>query len=194
MQTRTGKETVGQSASVAFIITHIIKAGNEIRYEAWLTAILDAVSRSSGYLGREIFRPAHGSTKYTTIVRFDTHGNLDAWAQSHMRRSYVDKVSDLLEEGDKHEIRTGIDFWFTPEGVKPPKRWKQFLLTLSAVYPLTLILPAVLGPVFIGLPSPLDDQLVKGFAIAASLTALLTFVIMPHYTRLVKRWLYEESK
>jgi antibiotic biosynthesis monooxygenase (ABM) superfamily enzyme len=103
-------------------------------------------------------------------------------------------VCDLLEEGDRHEIRTGIDFWFTPEGIKPPKRWKQFLLTLTAVYPLTLILPLLLGPLFSLVPPPLNDQLVKGFAVAASLTALLTFVIMPRYTRLVRHWLYEESE
>ncbi|HWH77805.1 MAG TPA: antibiotic biosynthesis monooxygenase, partial [Candidatus Binatus sp.] len=182
-----------ENASVAFIITHVIKAGEEQRYEDWLSDILRAVSKSSGYLGREIFRPAHGSRKYTTIVRFDSHEHLNGWAGSAARRSYVDSVSDLLEEGDQHEIRTGIDFWFTPEGIKPPKRWKQFLLTLSAVYPLTLVLPLVLGPLFSRIPPPLNDQLIKGFTAAASLTALLTFVIMPHYTRLVKRWLYEES-
>jgi antibiotic biosynthesis monooxygenase (ABM) superfamily enzyme len=34
---------------------------------------------------------------------------------------------------------------------------------------------------------------IRGLLIAATLTALLTFVIMPHYTRLVKKWLYKES-
>jgi len=188
------RNALGQSASVAFIITHTIKAGEEKRYEDWLAAILDAVSRSSGYFGREIFRPGHGSRKYTTIVRFNSHEHLNAWAESDVRRSYVESVSDLLERGDQHEIRTGIDFWFTPGGIKPPKPWKQFLLTLSAVYPLTLILPRILGPLFNLVPPPLNDQLVKGFAVAASLTALLTFVIMPRYTWLVKRWLYEESE
>jgi antibiotic biosynthesis monooxygenase (ABM) superfamily enzyme len=187
------RNAAGESASVAFIITHTIKAGEEKRYEDWLLDILNAVSRSSGYLGREIFRPAHGSRKYTTIIRFNSHEHLNAWAESDVRRSYVSSVSDLLERGDQHEIRTGIDFWFTPEGIRPPKRWKQFLLTLSAVYPLTLILPLLFGPLFSLVPPPLNDQFVKGFAVAASLTALLTFVIMPHYTRLVKRWLYEEK-
>jgi len=187
------KDAHDANASVAFIITHVIKAGQEQRYEDWINDILRAVSKSAGYLGREIFRPAHGSTKYTTIVRFDSHEHLKAWADSASRRNYVESVSDLLEEGDQHEIRTGIDFWFTPEGIKPPKRWKQFLLTLSAVYPLTLILPLVLGPLFSRVPPPLNDQIIKGLTVAASLTALLTFVIMPHYTRWVKRWLYEAS-
>jgi antibiotic biosynthesis monooxygenase (ABM) superfamily enzyme len=188
------RNAIGESASVAFIITHTIKAGEEQRYEDWLADILRAVSGFPGYLGREIFRPAHGSRKYTTIVRFDSHEHLDAWAESDLRQSYVDRVSDLLEEGDQHEIRTGIDFWFTPEGIKPPKRWKQFLLTLSAVYPLALVLPFILAPLFSLIPPPLNHELVRAFAAAASLIALLTFVIMPRYTRLVRRWLYEESE
>ena len=188
------QSAVTESASVALIITHTIKAGEEEGYEDWLADILRAVSSFPGYLGREIFRPAHGSRKYTTIVRFNSHEHVKDWAESDLRRSYVNRVSDLLEEGDQHEIRTGIDFWFTPAGVKPPKRWKQFLLTLSAVYPLALILSPVLGTLFSLVPPALNHQLVKQLAAAASLVALLTFVIMPYYTRLVKRWLYEESE
>jgi uncharacterized protein len=188
------RNAVGQSASVVFIITHTIKAGMEKRYEDWLVDILRAVGDFPGYVGREIFRPAHGSRKYTTIVRFNSHEHLNDWAESDVRRSYINRVSDVLAEGDQHEIRTGIDFWFTPGGTKPPKPWKQFLLTLSAVYPLTLILPRLLGPLFSFVPPPLNDELMQGFAVAASLTALLTFVIMPRYTRLVKSWLYEEAE
>jgi uncharacterized protein len=121
-------------------------------------------------------------------VRFDSLEHLNAWAESIERTSYINRVSDLLEKGDVHEIRTGIDFWFTPEGVKPPKSWKQFLLTLSAVYPLSLIVPLLLRPLFNVAPSP-DHQLVEALLTSATLTALLTFVIMPPYTRLVKRWL-----
>lgn len=189
----SGRTAVGQDKSVAFIITHTVKEGMEKRYEDWLADILGSVSNFPGYLGREIFRPAQGARKYTTIVRFDSLEHLNAWAESNERASYINRVSDLLEKGDVHEIRTGIDFWFTPEGVKPPKSWKQFLLTLSAVYPLSLIIPLLLRPLFNVAPSP-DHQLVKALLTSATLTALLTFVIMPRYTRLVKRWLYEEIR
>jgi antibiotic biosynthesis monooxygenase (ABM) superfamily enzyme len=188
-----GSVAFDQNKSVALIITHTIKAGEEKRYEAWLAAILSAVSSSPGYLGREIFRPAPGTRTYTSIVRFDVNDHLNAWVDSAVRKSFVSQVSDLLEKGDVHEIRTGIDFWFTPEGVKPPKPWKQFLLTLSAVYPLSLLIPRLLSP-FFGVAPILSQPLIRGLLIAATLTALLTFVIMPRYTRLVKRWLYDETE
>lgn len=181
-----------EDASVAFIITHVIKAGAEKPYEEWHARILHDVSAFPGYLGRDVFRPPHGSRKYTTIVRFDRLDHLNAWAESGVRRSHVERVKESLESGDQHEIRTGVDFWFTPEGIKPPAPWKQFVLTLSAVYPLTLILPPLLAPLIGVMPAPLNDALVHGFAVAATLTALLTFIVMPRYTRLVKNWLYAD--
>jgi uncharacterized protein len=183
---------VDVSKSVALIITHTIRAGTEKRYETWLTDILSAVSSFPGYLGREIFRPAHGMRTYTSIVRFDCNDNLNAWVESDVRKTFVSQVTDLLEKGDLHEIRTGIDFWFTPEGLRPPKPWKQFVLTLSAVYPLSLIIPSLISALFPFAPI-LTHPLIAGLLIAASLTALLTFVIMPHYTRLMKWWLYDET-
>ena len=183
---------VDLNKSVALIITHTIRAGEEKRYEVWLTDILGAVSNSPGYLGREIFRPAQGMRTYTSILRFDCSDNLNAWVESDVRRAYVNQVTDLLEKGDRHEIRTGIDFWFTPEGLRPPKPWKQFILTLSAVYPLSLVLSRLIRALFPLAPA-LANQLISGLLVAASLTALLTFVIMPRYTRLMKWWLYDET-
>lgn len=183
---------VDLNKSVALIITHTIRAGEEKRYEVWLTDILGAVSNSPGYLGREIFRPAHGMRTYTSILRFDCSDNLNAWVESGVRSAYVKQVTDLLEKGDRHEIRTGIDFWFTPEGLRPPKPWKQFVLTLSAVYPLSLVLSRLIRALFPLAPA-LANPLISGLLVAASLTALLTFVIMPRYTRLMKWWLYDET-
>jgi uncharacterized protein len=193
MHTPSSVGMADPSPSVAFIITHTITAGEEVRYEAWLTEMLSAVSRAPGYLGREVFRPAQGRRTYTSILRFDAYDHLSAWAESDTRQALVSRVSDLLTKGDVHEIRTGIDFWFTPEHVKPPKPWKQFLLVLSAIYPLSLLIPSVFTPVFRVMP-PLTHPLIRGLFVAAIVVGLMTFVVMPRYTQLVKRWLYEETE
>ena len=181
------------SPSVAFIITHTVKVGEEARYEAWLTDMLSVVSRAPGYLGRGIFRPAQGMRTYTSILRFDAYDHLHAWAGSDTRKALISRVSDLLTKGDVHEIRTGIDFWFTPERANPPKPWKQFLLVLSAIYPLSLIVPFLFTPLF-RLAPPLTHPLIRQLFIAAVVVGLMTFVVMPFYTRLMKRWLYEEPE
>jgi antibiotic biosynthesis monooxygenase (ABM) superfamily enzyme len=188
-----GRVAAEQHKSVAFVITHTIKTGEEKRYEDWTKEILSASSSYAGYLGREVFRPAAGNRKYTIIVRFDTDEHLRDWIDSDARREFISRAGDLLEKGDQNEVRTGIDFWFTPEGTRPPKAWKQFLITTSAVYPLSLIIPRLLAPLF-GVSPSLGHPLVANLMVAIILTGLLTFVIMPRYTRLVKRWLYQGTE
>jgi antibiotic biosynthesis monooxygenase (ABM) superfamily enzyme len=183
-----------QPETVALIITHKIRPGEEERYEAWLADIFEASCRFPGYLDRDIFRPHDGGRKYTSMVRFDSLDSLNGWAESETRESFVSKVHDLLEEGDQVEIKSGIDFWFTPKGVKPPKLWKQFVLTVSAVYPLSLIIPLfVLIPLGKLVPV-LSNAFVAALLMAVILTGMLTFVIMPPYTRLLKRWLYGDEE
>lgn len=188
-----GKAATEQNKSVAFVITHTVKAGAEKRYEDWTKEILRASSSYPGYLGREVFRPAAGNRKYTTIVRFDTDEHLRDWIDSDARRDFIGRAEGMLEKGDQNEVKTGIDFWFTPEGTRPPKAWKQFLITTSAVYPLSLIIPRLLVPLFAVAP-PLGHPLVANLLVAAILTGLLTFVVMPSYTRLVKGWLYKGAE
>jgi hypothetical protein len=192
MMHHPAESTTGKDDGAALVITHTIKAGEEGRYEDWLAEILGEVSRTPGYLGREILRPVKGSGKYTSIVRFVSAAHLRAWIDSDARKSFIDRVSDMLEKGDQQKIMTGIDFWFTPESLEPPKPWKQFLLTLTAVYPLSLLIPLMLNPLLKIAPA-LDHQLVRALLMAAILTALLTFVVMPPYTHLMKRWLFEET-
>jgi antibiotic biosynthesis monooxygenase (ABM) superfamily enzyme len=184
----------GGPRSVAFIITHTIRAGEEERYESWLADIFQASSSYPGYLGRQIFRPAPAGRKYTSILRFDNLDNLNGWAGSDTRSEFISRVADLLEQGDDVQIRTGLDFWFTPETVKPPKRWKQFALTVSAVYPLSLLIPLLVLRPLIKLVPLLGHNLIKSLIMAITLTGMLTFVIMPNYTRLVKRWLFERNE
>jgi uncharacterized protein len=187
----TVETSADQREPTAFIVTHVIKPGAEGRYEDWTREILSAVSSFPGYLGREVVLPTHGNRRYTVIVRFDNNEHLRAWAESETRKEFIRRANDLMEKGDQYEIRTGIDFWFEPKGMKPPKPWKQYLLTTSAVYPLSLIIPKLLAPLFRVAPS-LGNNFISGLLVAAILTALLTFVVMPHYTRLVSKWLYED--
>ena len=187
------RKAAGRGSSAAFVITHTVARGAERRYEEWTKEILGAVSSHPGYLGREVLLPARGGRKYTVIVRFDSEEHLMGWADSEARREFVGRAAELLEEGGRNEIRAGGDFWFTPEAAPPPRAWKRFLLSTSAVYPLGLAIPHLLSPLF-GLAPPLRHPLVAGLLVAAMMSGLLTFVIMPWYTRLVRRWLYRDAE
>jgi antibiotic biosynthesis monooxygenase (ABM) superfamily enzyme len=111
--------------------------------------------------------------------------------QSNDRNRLIQKVLPIVVHGDNYAIRSGLDFWFAPEGedVKVPVRWKQFLLTCSAIYPLVLFVPMALAPVTnrIGIER---NGLLSVLAGTITICFLMTYIIMPRYTKLVRRWLY----
>ena len=111
--------------------------------------------------------------------------------ESSERAQLIEKAQPLFVGADDFFISSGLDFWFTPTGAKAkvPARWKQYLVTWSAIYPLALGVPFVVSPVLrsIGIPSSLP---ITTLAVTAVVVFLMVYVVMPRYTRLVQRWLF----
>jgi uncharacterized protein len=184
-----------QPEVVTSVIQHQVKAGADASYEAWLREITPAASRFPGHLGVDILRPPQGAGLYTMVARFDTLAHLHGWLASETRQGLLAQVEPLLVHGDQVDITTGLEFWFTPPppGPQHPPPYKPCLLTLSVIFPLTLLLPWALQPLVQAVPS-IGLPGVRHFASAAVIVGLMTYVIMPHYTRLVVDWLYRRSK
>jgi len=97
----------------------------------------------------------------------------------------------MLVKAEDLEIQTGLEYWFTPENPKPlqARRYKQFLVTSSAIYPLTLIVPWALRPLQELIPF-LQWPMASALLCAVVIVFLMVYVVMPRYTRLVARWLF----
>lgn len=171
--------------TVTGIIVHHPRGDAREEYEQWLTDIREICRQFPGYLSTDVIRPVGKQPNYTVIIRFAGIEALRAWMESPERRDYLQRIEHALEQADRYEIRTGLDFWFTPATLKPPKPWKQYLLTLSAIFPLTVVVPWALAPLLGGL-----NMLATKAVIAAVIVGFMVYVIMPRYTRLVSRWLY----
>ena len=76
---------------------------------------------------------------------------------------------------------------------KVPARWKQFLVTWSAIYPLSLGVPLVIVPAMqaAGLPA---SRLLTGLLVTGAIVSLMVYVVMPHHTQLVRRWLFDQAE
>ena len=177
---------------VTFIITHKIQAGKQTEYEAWLKEIGDSCREYEGHLGANIIRPPKTLNTYTVIVRFNNYENLEKWVQSDTRKHYIDGIVPMLEQGDQYEIKTGIDFWFTPLEARQqvPARYKQFLVVLSAIYPLSVVVPLALSPILKTIPI-LSSIFLSNLLVASVMVWLMTYAIMPPYTRSISKWLYK---
>jgi uncharacterized protein len=183
---------VSRDGGATVVITHRVRSDKHAEYERWLDEIAPLCRASPGHLDWHIVRPIPGVTEtYTVIIRFDTTEHLKSWMESKERERLVEKAKPFFVGADDFYISSGLDFWFTPAGAKAkvPVRWKQFLITWSAIYPLALGVPYVVSPALrlVGIPS---SPPIATFAVSAVVVFLMVYVVMPRYTRLVQRWLF----
>lgn len=175
------------------VITHRVRSDKHAEYERWLNEIAPLCRAAPGHLDWHIVRPIPDVTETFTIIiiRFDTTEHLNDWMQSSERAQRIKRVEPLLVGADDFHLSSGLDFWFTPSGAKAkvPVRWKQYLVTWSAIYPLALGVPIVVSPVLraAGIPASLP---LTTLAVTAVVVFLMVYVVMPRYTRLVQRWLF----
>jgi uncharacterized protein len=175
------------------VITHRLRENKSAEYESWLQEIAPLCKASPGYLDWHIVRPIPGlSETFTIIIRFDTIDHLRGWMESPTRARLIDKVQHLFATGDDFFISSGLDFWFMPSGAKAkvPIRWKQYLVTWSAIFPLALIVPLLVAPVLQLLDFP-SNRFTSTLAVTGVVVFLMVYVVMPRYTRLLQRWLFK---
>jgi len=192
MSTQSNQAAAKDDTGATVVITHRVRGDKHAEYEHWLDEIAPLCKASPGHLDWHIVRPILGLTDtYTVVIRFDTTEHLRQWMESKEREKLITKVQPLFAGSDDFFISSGLDFWFTPAGAKTkvPVRWKQYLLTWSAIYPLALGVPLVVGPLLslAGVPA---NQALTTLVVTAVVVFLMVYVIMPRYTRLMQRWLF----
>lgn len=184
------EQKVHGDTAVTTIIRQQPLPGSVDRYEAWLKEIVPTAQTFVGHQGVNVIRPHRPTDVYTIILHFDTVANLRKWLDSETRTQLVEKIRPYLRTPEAIDVETGLELWFTPPPAgKQAKPYKQFLVTLSAIFPLTIMVPWALQPLFSWIPALALPGL-RHFAIAAVIVALMVYVIMPCFTRSVSRWLF----
>jgi uncharacterized protein len=185
------RSSASDGSEVTSIIRHDVRKEDQAGYEEWLREIVPVASRFAGHRGVNVIRPVKGATEYTVILHFDTIDHLRGWLDSKERHELIEKALPKLTRADRVEIKTGLEFWFTPPS-KPQlvRSYKQLLVTLSVILPLTIIIPPFLKLAF-GRFSLWDVFLIRQFVTDLTMVALITYVIMPRYTRLIAKWLFK---
>lgn len=189
----TQASTTNTEKGATVVITHQVSIAQQPQYETWLNEIGPICKASQGLLDWHIIRPIAGLTDtYTVIIRYDTQQNLKNWIESEHRKQLLTKIDKLLANKEDVHINSGLDFLFSNVGEKPktPVRWKQFLVTWSAIFPLVVSLPLVLLPILQWLSVP-NNHLLNTLVVTGAVVSLMVYVVMPRYTKLVSRWLFK---
>ncbi|MFD1713948.1 antibiotic biosynthesis monooxygenase [Amnibacterium flavum] len=166
---------------------------------AWARAGRELMSAQPGYLGSGWVRPEAGSPTWHMLYRFADGDSLADWERSSERRWWVDSAVGIVEH-DRTERRTGIEGWFDqpssvtvdeearPTPVVPP-RWKQMVSIFVVFYPLSVLAHATLTPLLGAWPLPL-----RVLATVLVMTPLMTYLLLPAATRLLRPWLQKPRK
>jgi uncharacterized protein len=174
---------------VTTTVTRRVRPGHEAFYEQFLEGIISAASRFPGHLGVEVFRPSSAAAgEYRTVYRFDSAEHLRAWLDSDEHAAWLERAEPHVVGPMRTRIVTGLETWFTlpgSPGATPPPPYKMALLTWVTIFPLITAIVAITGPLLDELP------LVVRLGITTALAVpLMTWVVMPRATRLLRRWLY----
>jgi antibiotic biosynthesis monooxygenase (ABM) superfamily enzyme len=190
------------SNPVTVIVKRIAKKDKIKEFEEWLSGISKEVSRQEGSMGIDIIKPTpnisnKSKPEYVIIFRFNTYENLDKWEKSPIRHEWLQKGRKLAESDYDVQKMTGLEFWFTPYfndesspmiPLQPPPRYKMVIVTIPVISILLLTLVPQIHFLTEMLSIPFPIRLV----IALTITVLLmTYVIMPLLTKLLKPWLFK---
>ena len=181
----------GPDEVVTLVVKHLIKPGLEADYEAWLRRIVRIAGARPGHLGVDVVRSKHnGLALFTCVLRYRCTDDLQTWLDSPERNTLIAEATPMLADGDKTEIGAVNEFWFTPqpENAAKPPRWKQAVVTLCVILPLTLLVPMLWRPV-LRLHPLLANYVVSTFLVTLTIVVLVVYLLMPAATRLFAPWL-----
>jgi antibiotic biosynthesis monooxygenase (ABM) superfamily enzyme len=179
----------GQEGPVTVSISRRVKPGREGEYETWLHGIIEAASDFPGHMGVNILRPS-GATdgRYVLIYRFDSWAHCEAWEKSDTRQHWVWQLKGIVEGEAETRRVTGLEAWFDLPEVPVQKhapQWKMAITLIVVVFAIVFPLQLLILPLTSDWP-----HFARTLLIAVIQVLLMTYLVMPRVTRLLRGWLF----
>jgi antibiotic biosynthesis monooxygenase (ABM) superfamily enzyme len=170
-----------------------VAPGREAEFHSWATALLAVIAQLPGYLGGGILASGETGAEWHIVHRFDCGDSSRDWDNSAARTQWTAHADQFAQETGRRST-SGLKTWFdgpaAPVGVpppapQPPPKWKLWFVNMSAVFPPVLIFNLTVIP-YLGSVNPL----LRTLALCLTVTAIVTWVLMPRLQRFLKKWLY----
>jgi uncharacterized protein len=184
----SSRETASRAGEdpVTIAVTFHVKPGRGAEFERWAHDITIAAARYPGHLGGSWVRTAGA---YHVIYRFANDAMFHDWHESSERAAFLERLHPIATLV-KDDHLTGMETWFElPDqpGRAAPPRWKMVIATWIGVFPLLTLLQWLVAPRLVDIP-----LVARVMILTLVVVVLMTYLVMPRLTRLLKRWLYPE--
>ncbi len=168
----------------ALITTRLIKDGREEDFARWADRLDDAAEREADAAG--VVRLEQPGGFVYAVQRFRTAEDARRWRDAPARHA-LDAEADAfstgcsrLEDGRRVQVRI-------PSEAATPK-WKTWIATWLAVFPLLLVLNGLMALLPFKLPAPVELA-----ATSLVMTATLTWFVLPRIRKLLRPWLLADG-
>jgi antibiotic biosynthesis monooxygenase (ABM) superfamily enzyme len=139
-------------SAVTEVITTTVSPGQEPAYQAWAARIQAQQATFPGYLGTLVQAPLAPEIAYwTTLVRFATPVQLEAWLGSPLRADLLKAADPHVASWQSHRMASPFAGWFPPTAsARPPAAWKQTCLVLLVLFPVVMLEIRFFSPLLAG--------------------------------------------
>jgi uncharacterized protein len=189
---QTGEAGVQPSGDVTEVIFSKIKPGMEDAYREWTTRIETAQGRYPGYRGMFLQPPDEKGGMWTTIIRFKSAPQLEAWMNAPERKTLLQESKAFIEHEQLTRLATAFPGWVPVDPVtgKGPPNWKTAMLVLLGLFPVVMLELRFLNPRLsaLGLHASLATFIGNTLSVAAT-----SFITMPLFVRWFGWWLFPDD-
>jgi antibiotic biosynthesis monooxygenase (ABM) superfamily enzyme len=130
--------------------------------------------------------PGSGQTEYGVLRSFASPQDRDAFYKSTIYQDWLKQIAPWIEGDPSRRELNGLEAWFREPGLPMPPDWKMAVLTWIAVWPVSILVPAI----FVPLLGPKFNAVLAAGIIAAGIVVILTWIAMPILVKVFRRWLY----
>ena len=172
---------------VTVVFSQVIESENHQAFSALYEDVARRMRSFRGFLGSELLPPVVGvQEEHVIVASFASRSDLDRWLQSDSRSQWLDGAARLFEGERTINVVGGFGGWFPGAADRPqgPKRWKQAVAVLLALYPTSMLITAVRARVAPDLNMALAVLVTNVLGVA-----ILSFLLMPIVTRWLDAWL-----
>ncbi|WP_425310139.1 antibiotic biosynthesis monooxygenase [Ammonicoccus fulvus] len=174
---------------VTVTIARRVAPGREPEFEEWADRLTEIASEFPGFLGCGRLKPGGDEAvtqDWHVVYRFASQDALAVWEESAERNALLDEGAELMQTVGMQKV-SGLETWFSLPGMvtKPPPKWKMFLVSGVVIWLLQTLEYVVFGRFVTHWPIP-----VRVLFMSFPVTAIMTWLVMPRASVLLRRWLY----
>jgi uncharacterized protein len=183
-------EPPGQN--VTEVIFSKVKPGMDDTYREWAVRIQAAQAKYSGYRGMYLQPPAEKDGPWTTIIRFDTAEQLEAWMEAPERAELLGESKAFIEHEQLMRLATSFPGWvpINPMTGKGPPNWKTALLVILGLFPVVMLELRFLSPILGSFGLHASPATFIGNCISVAAT---TYITLPLFIRWFGWWLFTDK-